>query len=287
MFAECPLLTSSQQSAPPGGGLLPASLNHARMFVPSERAMLVARRSDARQRAGASGLHPLDSRWLGRRAALAALLVWLCFVLVHDSSALLHTPARELAPKHDGPVGTEALPRSALIQHNLTTFRLPNGQCVQRVVALPELSCSLPSCNSTRRRNKLFVLTNQRERKWASFLRFDLHALSLRDDARLVDLELRLLGTDRCHSKTANFTHQLHLLNARQDPLSIAINRPYPRRLTAQWSNQAFSSAFRVALNLNARQLAKVTRARRLSFVLSEKLFGDAEQASPKPKPKP
>ena len=112
-------------------------------------------------------------------------------------------------------------------------------------------------------------------------------ALKLRDDARLVDLELRLLGTDRCHSKTANFTHQLHLLNARQDPLSIAINRPYPRRLTAQWSNQAFSSAFRVALNLNARQLAKVTRARRLSFVLSEKLFGDAEQASPNPKPKP
>jgi hypothetical protein len=239
------------------------------MFVPSERSMFVARRA--------------DSRWLGRRAAAAAVLVWLCFVLVHDSSALLRTPARELAPKHDGPVGTEALPRSALVLHNLTTFRLPSGQCVQRAVALPELSCSLPFCNSTRRRSKLFVLTNQRERKWASFLRFNLHALNLRDDARLVDLELRLLGTDRCHSKTINFTHQLHLLNAKQDPLSIPIDRPYPRRLTAQWSNQAFSSAFRVALNLNARQLAKVTRTRRLNFVLSEKLFGAAEQLPSKP----
>ena len=220
-----------------------------------------------------------DSRWpllLGRKTAVVAILVWLSFVFVHDSSAVLHTPSREVAPKHEGPVGTEALPRSGLILHNLTTFRLPNGQCVQRAMALPELSCSLPFCNSTRRRNKMYVLTNQHTRKWASFLRFDLHALKLRDDAQLVDFELRLLGTDRCHSRSANFTHQLHLLNANQDPFSIPINRPYPRRLTAQWSNQAFSSAFRVALNLNSRQLSMVGRTRRLNFVLSEKLFGAA-----------
>ena len=78
----------------------------------------------------------------------AAILAWLCFVLVQDSSALLRTPSREAAPKHEGPVGTEALPRSALIVPNLTTFRLPNGQCVQRAVALPELSCSLPFCSA-------------------------------------------------------------------------------------------------------------------------------------------
>ena len=77
--------------------------------------------------------------------AAAAILLWLCFVLVHDSSALLRPRAREAAPKHEGPVGTEMLPRSALVVRNLTTFRLPNGQCVQRAVALPEMSCSLSS----------------------------------------------------------------------------------------------------------------------------------------------
>ena len=81
-----------------------------------------------------------------------------------------------------------------------------------------------------------------------------------RDDARLVDVELRLSGTAQCHNAAQNFTHQLHLLRSDQDPLLIPINRNYPRRLTAQWSNQAFSSRFRVPLNLNGRQLSMVGR---------------------------
>ena len=64
-------------------------------------------------------------------------------------------------------------------------------------------------------------------------------------------------------------------LAADQDPLTIPINRAYPRRLTAQWSNQAFSSRFRVPLNLNGRQLSMVERTKRLNFVLTEKLFGN------------
>ena len=185
---------------------------------------------------------------------------------------------REAAPLHQGPVGTAALPRSDLVQHNLTTFRLPNGQCVQRAVSLPEMSCSLPFCNHTANKGVLMLLTNQRLRKWAGFMRFDLSALQLRDGARLVDVELRLSGTAQCHLATANFTHQLHLLRANQDPLTIPINRAYPRRLTAQWSNQAFSSRFRVPLNLNGRQLSMVGRTKRLNFVLTEKLFGNPDK---------
>ena len=177
-------------------------------------------------------------------------------------------------------LGAEALPRANLTMRNLTTFVLPNGQCVQRAVVLPTLSCSLPACNRTRKEGKLWVLTNRGPwREWVGYLRFELADLALREGTRLVDVELQLHGTGVCHrrEKWGNFTHQLHLLKAQ--PIgtyreSLSINRPYPKRLTAQWSRMQIADNFRIPLNLNGRQLLTLKRSRRLNFVLSEKLFG-------------
>ena len=170
------------------------------------------------------------------------------------------------------PVGTEALLPSMMLSRNRTTFVLPNGHCVQRAMVLPSLSCSLPKCNGTRREGKLRVLTNRKLKEWVSYLRFELADFGLRAGAQLVDVELQLTGTGLCHNG-ANFTHQLHLLRATQVPAAITLNRPYPRRLTAQWSRMNTGENFRVPLNLNGRQLLTLARHRRLNFALSEKLY--------------
>ena len=172
--------------------------------------------------------------------------------------------------------GAEALPRANLTMRNLTTFALPNGQCLQRAVVLPSLSCSLPECNKTRHVGKLFVLTNSALREWVAYLRFELADLALRPGARLVDVELQLHGTGICHRRAAwgNFTHQLHVIRAQQTPSALALNKPYPKRLTAQWSRMQVADNFRIPLNLNGRQLVSIARQQRLNFVLSEKLFG-------------
>ena len=160
--------------------------------------------------------------------------------------------------------GTEALPRTALATRNATTFVLPNGQCVQRAALLPSLSCSLPECNRTRREGKLYVLTNAGTREWVGYLRFELAEIALRPGARLVDVELELHGTGLCHRRASwgNFTHQLHLLRAHQVPSALALNKPYPRRLTAQWSRMPVADNFRLPLNLNGRQLLTIRRVR-------------------------
>ena len=160
--------------------------------------------------------------------------------------------------------GTEALPRTALATRNATTFVLPNGQCVQRAALLPSLSCSLPECNRTRREGKLYVLTNGASREWVGYLRFELADIALRPGARLVDVELELHGTGLCHRRASwgNFTHQLHLLRAQQVPSALALNKPYPRRLTAQWSRMPVADNFRLPLNLNGNQLLTIRKVR-------------------------
>ena len=176
-----------------------------------------------------------------------------------------------------GPRGTEALPLRALVTPNQTTFRTRGGQCVRRAVALPSMSCSLPECDRTRSNGRLRVLTNPDKntttRVWMSYLRFDLSGLSVHAGARLVDAELLLFGTAKCHG-ALNFTHQLHLLRSQQVPSAIELNRPFPRRLTAQWSSMVTAANYRVPLNLNGRQLLMLSRHRRLNFAISEKLFG-------------
>ena len=80
---------------------------------------------------------------------------------------------------------------------------------MRRAVALPSMSCSLPECDRTRSNGRLRVLTNPDKntttRVWMSYLRFDLSGLGVHAGARLVDAELLLFGTAKCHG-ALNFT---------------------------------------------------------------------------------
>ena len=145
---------------------------------------------------------------------------------------------------------------------------------------MPELSCSLPSCNQTMRSGKLRVLTNGGSREWVGYMSFDLADLALRPGARVVDAELQLHGTGLCHrrAKWGNFTHQLHVLRAQQTPAALALNRPYPRRLAAQWSRMQVADNFHIPLSLDGKQLLTLVRQRRLNLLVSEKIFGRARR---------
>ena len=93
-----------------------------------------------------------------------------------------------------------------------------------------------------------------------------------------MDVELQLTGSGLCH-RLSNFTHQLHLLRPQHVPdTPAALNQPYPRRLTAQWSRMNIGENFRIPLNLNGRQLLTLARQHRLHFALSEKIFGIPER---------
>ncbi|KAL1495710.1 hypothetical protein AB1Y20_016573 [Prymnesium parvum] len=216
----------------------------------------------------------------------AIALLWLLFLSGSSRELLFVSPRRPSSrPRRphtlrSRPIrtGTATLPPSSLVALNLTSFQLSSGQCVQRALALPALSCSPPRCNTTRYERLLRVLTNRGVREWVGYLRFELAALRPPAAARLVDAELQLVGSANCH-RTANFTHQLHVLRAQLAPSAISLNRKYPRRLAAQWSNLVTSSEYRIPLNLNGKQLLDLRRHRRLGFVISEKHFGEVGKA--------
>ena len=195
-------------------------------------------------------------------------------------------PAAAAPRRARGLKGAAGLPRASLVRANRTTWRLPSGQCVQRAIVLPTMTCSLPHCNHTVDDDKLMVLTNQHVRKWVGYLRFNLGYLQMPAGARLVDAELRLFGTPQCRGGGRdgnNFTHQLHLLRPRQEATTIDINKPYPKRLCGQWAQQAlWGRKFRVPINLNGRQLLTASRHKTLVFALSEKQFGGAALHAPK-----
>ena len=216
-------------------------------------------------------------------AALAACVCW----MVAWPSRQAGLPRQRAAPRRArGLKGAAGLPRTSLVRANRTTWRLPSGQCVQRAIVLPTMTCSLPHCNHTVDDDKLMVLTNQHVRKWVGYLRFNLGYLQMPAGARLVDAELRLFGTPQCRGGGRdgnNFTHQLHLLRPRQEATTIDINKPYPKRLCGQWAQQAlWGRKFRVPINLNGRQLLTASRHKTLVFALSEKQFGGAALHAPK-----